>query len=61
MERQKARALLESWNQKHPFSEIPEEEVAIFQTPQDETLEDKTKVKREEAEEKKVSGTSASA
>ncbi|XP_042130787.1 tetratricopeptide repeat protein 16 isoform X5 [Peromyscus maniculatus bairdii] len=54
MERQKARALLESWNQKHPFSEIPEEEVAIFQTPQDETLEDKTKVKREEAEEKKV-------
>lgn len=53
MERQKARALLESWNQKHPFSEIPEEEVAIFQTPQDETLEDKTKVKREEAEEKK--------
>ncbi|XP_037060435.1 tetratricopeptide repeat protein 16 isoform X3 [Peromyscus leucopus] len=54
MERQKARALLESWNQKHPFSEIPEEEVAIFQTPQDETLEDKTEVKREEAEEKKV-------
>ncbi|OBS69289.1 hypothetical protein A6R68_02199, partial [Neotoma lepida] len=29
MERQKARALLESWNQKQPFSEIPEEEVKI--------------------------------
>ncbi|XP_059116064.1 tetratricopeptide repeat protein 16 isoform X3 [Peromyscus eremicus] len=54
MERQKARALLESWNQKHPFTEIPEEEVAIFQTPQDETLEDKTELEREEAEEKKV-------
>ncbi|XP_052579051.1 tetratricopeptide repeat protein 16 isoform X2 [Peromyscus californicus insignis] len=54
MERQKARALVESWNKKHPFNEIPEEEVAIFQTPQDETLEDKTELEREEAEEKKV-------
>ncbi|XP_036039984.1 tetratricopeptide repeat protein 16 [Onychomys torridus] len=52
MERQKARALLQSWNQKHPFNEIPEEEVV--QPLQHETLEDKTELRLEEAEEKKV-------
>lgn len=56
MERQKARALMESWNREYTFTGNLEEELA---TPP--TLQGKTKLKRRGAEDKKVSGTYARA
>ncbi|CAO2597888.1 Tetratricopeptide repeat protein 16 [Lemmus lemmus] len=61
MERQKARALMESWNQDYPLTtENLEEELDTFQTLQGKTLGDKTELKRG-AEDRKVSGTYARA
>ncbi|XP_040591556.1 tetratricopeptide repeat protein 16 isoform X2 [Mesocricetus auratus] len=54
MERQKARALIESRSWEQLFTGIPEEEGATPQTPQGKTLRDKTDLRREGAEEKKV-------
>ncbi|KAL1786712.1 tetratricopeptide repeat protein 16 [Sigmodon hispidus] len=53
MERHKARALMKSWNQKQPFTGI-HGEMATFWSLQEETLEDKTELKREEADKKGV-------
>lgn len=52
MDRKKARALLESWNQGVIFTEIPEEDMETLQT---------LKEKEEVAKEKKVSGAPAEA
>lgn len=55
MERQKARALMESWNREYSFTENLEEELATSQTSQGQT-----ELKRRGAD-KKVSGTYARA
>ncbi|CAH6788930.1 Ttc16 [Phodopus roborovskii] len=54
MERQRARALMKSWNWEQLFTEIPDEEVAASQIPQGKTPRDKTELKRKGTEEKKV-------
>ncbi|XP_027279584.1 tetratricopeptide repeat protein 16 isoform X1 [Cricetulus griseus] len=54
IERQKAQALMESWNWEQLFTRNPEEEVAPSESLQGKTLREKIEFKREVVEEKKV-------